>query len=381
MAKLQAADLVDLSKLEWLDLSDLVRMDEDWRRTLVISTRIYFGISLALALVTLGVAWAGATENPALILFICAGVAVCTVAMGYLLWSARRNEELLLKRLWPLVILSTVSVTFSVFLLRGYPGDFFLLYFLPIIGAAGYLGFAGGLGAGMVSALAYASIVLLSTELTPPVLTTLLLRSLIFILIAGLFGLIAERHLSLLDALRASHTQAIHLAVSDTKTGLFNRRYVSTRLRSEIARAERAKLPLSFLLIDVKGLGRINKQYGFAAGDMVLDTLGKLIQKQLRATDVPSRWGEDEFGILLYNSNLEGALTVARRIADEVAHAQFKSPEGEANIPVTINQGIATFPDHTMDRTGQELTECAAQALEKARRQNVQGGTIAVYTG
>lgn len=380
MAKAQVADLVDLSKLEWLDLSDLVRMDEDWRRTLVVSTRLFFAISLVLALLTLVIGVVDSPESAELTLFLCGGVIVCTGAMGYLLWSARQDEDLLLRRLWPLVILSIISVTFTVFLLRNFPGDFFLLYFLPVIGAAGYLGFAGGLGTGIMSALAYASIVLLSTELSPSVLTTLLLRSLVFILVAGLFGLIAERHLSLLDALRASHTQAIHLAVSDSKTGLFNQRYVSSRLRSEIARAERAKLPLSFLMIDIDGLERINKENDFATGDSVLDALGKIIQRQLRATDVPARWGDDEFGILLYNSPLEGARIVAQRIADDLGKANLKNSETNQPIRVTVTQGIASFPEHSTDRTGQELIERAEQAILTGRKQNPQGNTIAVYS-
>lgn len=373
-------DLVDLNKLEWLDLSDLVRMDAEWRHTLVLVTRLHFGISVVLAAGTLIVGVVLRPESDAMTFLLCGGIVAAIAAMGYLLWWARNDEERLVKSLWPLVTLSILAVTFTVFFLRGLQGDFFLLYLLPLISAAGYLGFTGGLGAGLASALAYSTIVALSVEFTGPVVSALLLRDVIFILVPGLFGLITERHLSLLDALRASHTQAIYLAVTDTKTGLFNQRYLATRLRSEIARAERAKLPLSFLVIDVNNLSAINHEQGFSAGDAVLDALGKIVQKQLRATDVPSRWGADEFGILLYNSDAAGAEIVAKRVAADISAEPIKNPETGQPIPVSIAQGIATFPAHTKDRSGSELTERAETALRQAKARDGKSNSIAIYS-
>lgn len=84
MVKAQVADLVDLSKLEWIDLSDLVRMDQDWRHTLVVSTPLFFGISLVLALLTLIIGIVDSPESTELTLFLCGSVVVCTGAMGYL---------------------------------------------------------------------------------------------------------------------------------------------------------------------------------------------------------------------------------------------------------------------------------------------------------
>jgi diguanylate cyclase (GGDEF)-like protein len=183
-----------------------------------------------------------------------------------------------------------------------------------------------------------------------------------------------------LQGLRASHNQAIYLAVTDTKTGLFNQHYLSTRMRSEIARAERAKIPVSFLMIDVNNLTQVNARFGFAGGDMVLDALGKVILKQLRATDIPSRWGADEFGVLLYNSDGAGATIVARRIADEIAATAFKDPESGRTFHVSMAQGIASYPHDTVDRTGNELTARALDALRRGKSQDGRGNSITVYS-
>jgi diguanylate cyclase (GGDEF)-like protein len=363
-------ELVRLADLEWLDLSDLIRLDEDWRHTLVSISRLHLGVTAIIAVLVIGYALVGRlSPSPVEILSI-AVLILCTAGMAYLVLAVPPDADRMLQRLRLVVLLSIAAVSLMVFLLRDLQGDYYLLYLLPLISAAGYLGFTGGLLAGVVSAAAYAVIFLLpSPSLSPEAISSLLLRGLVFVLVASLLGLISERHLSLLGALRASHAQAIQLAVSDTKTGLFNQAFLQARLPSEISRAERSKTPVAFLLIDVDGLDRINREHGYASGDAVLETLGRAIQKQLRVTDLPSRWGVDEFGVLLYNSDAQGAQIVAQRLAEEVSVFAF-SDSGGHDFHVTISQGIAAFPTHTKDRSGAELVDRALQAMRRAKPQH-----------
>ncbi len=363
-------DLVRLADLEWLDLSDLIRMDEEWRRTLVNIARLHFLITAVIAALVTAYILVLRPATSLGELFAVGGMIVCLVAMGVLVVGARRDEQRLLKNLGLIVLFSIIAVSLMVFMLRDLQGDYDLLYLLPLVSAAGYLGFTGGLLAGVASAIAYAIVFFLSPiSLAPGSVATLLLRMLVFVLVASLLGLISERHLSLLGALRASHTQAIQLAITDSKTGLFNQSFMESRLASEISRAERSQNPVSFLAIRVSGLEEIRHDRGFAVADTVLKTIGQIIQKQLRMTDVASRWGADEFGVLLYNSDTAGAESVAHRVAADLGNQTFTDPANGHTFEVAVSQGIATFPTHTRDQSGKELVTRAFQAMSQVRDQ------------
>lgn len=360
-------DLVRLADLEWLDLSDLVRMDEDWRRTLVTIARLHLGVSAVLALTVITYILLGHPSSSLGDIVAIAGIAACVAAIAHFVLTGQEDQARLLQNLRLVVFLSILSVSLMVYLLRDLQGDYYLLYFLPIVSAAGYLGFTGGLLAGVACALAYAVVFWLSpVAITPGALAVVGLRALVFVLVAGLLGLIAERHLSLLNALRASHTQAIQLAMTDSKTGLFNQGYLRARLGSEISRAERSQTPVAFLMVNVHGMDAINRDRGHSAGDAVLQTVGQAIQKQLRATDLPSRWGADEFGVLLYNSDENGAEAVAFRLADDLAQHPPVDPSSGQPLMVGLSQGIAAYPAHTQDKSGAELVDRAFQALQRA---------------
>lgn len=371
-------DLVRLADLEWLDLSDLIRMDDDWRRTLAMVSRLHFAISVMLAVVVLAYGLFAHVATPVEYAAM-VGVVVCVAGMAYFVFGAKDDEARMRQNLRPLVFLSIIAVSLMVYLLRDLQGDYYLLYLLPLVSAAGYLGFTGGLLAGIGSAVAYAAVFLVSPiALAPGSISALLLRALIFVLVSSLLGLIAERHLSLLSALRVSHTQAIQLAVTDTKTGLFNQRFLQARMPSEMSRALRSKTPVAFLVMDVDGLEDINRQHGYSAGDTVLHTVGQVLQKQLRVTDVPSRWGPDELGILLYNSDAAGAEVVARRVTSDLAQQSFADPTTGKPFTVTVSQGIAAFPAHTQEKSGKEMVDRAYQAMQRSKGQP--GHPIVVYS-
>ncbi len=359
--------LVRLADLEWLDLSDLIRLDDDWRRTLVTVSRLHLGVAAVLAVLVAGYVLVARGGVSLVEIIATGGLILSVLGMAFLVLRLKEDETRILKSLRLVVLLSIAAVSFMAFLLRNLQGDYYLLYFLPLVSAAGYLGFTGGLLAGLASALAYAIVFFLSSlSITPELLSSMLLRGLVFVLVATLLGLIAERHLSLLGALRASHSQAIQLAVTDTKTGLFNQFFLKARLPSEVSRAERSKTPVAFLIVDVDGLDRINREHGYSVGDAVLETVGRSIQKLLRVTDLPSRWGADEFGVLLYNSDAQGALVVAQRLADDLSLFSFADASG-SDFHVSVSQGIAAFPAHTQDHSGAELVDRAFQAMRQAK--------------
>ncbi|HEX8172726.1 MAG TPA: GGDEF domain-containing protein [Thermoanaerobaculia bacterium] len=129
------------------------------------------------------------------------------------------------------------------------------------------------------------------------------------------------------------------VSTRDTLTGLFNRWYVIEKIDSEINRALRHGSPMSVLMLDIDHFKRINDTYGHAAGDQVLQTIGKLLRDSCRVYDVPGRYGGEEFCIVLPETRLGNTTVVAERIRQRLASTEVTC--GDAAITVTASIGIA----------------------------------------
>lgn len=158
-------------------------------------------------------------------------------------------------------------------------------------------------------------------------------------------------------------TQMESMAIIDTLTGLFNRRRFEASLSKEFKRSVRYKHPLSCLLTDVDGLGRVNDEYGQQAGDAVLKEIAQLIQKNIREVDVAARWGGEEFIVLIPNTPKDDALQVAARIMKAMANHSFASIGGKK---MTLSIGVAGLPNPAID-IEEKLVQAAETALKQAK--------------
>lgn len=130
-----------------------------------------------------------------------------------------------------------------------------------------------------------------------------------------------------------------HLSMTDTLTGLFNRRHFNTRLKYEWDRAMREKTLLSVLMIDVDNFKNYNDTYGHLQGDAALRGIANILrQKLLRATDMLARWGGEELAVLLPVTDLPGACVVAEKLRAAVEAHVFER-EGEPTH-LTISIGV-----------------------------------------
>lgn len=150
---------------------------------------------------------------------------------------------------------------------------------------------------------------------------------------------------------------------TDGLTGVYNRRYWQQQLEYEIQRAERYEHPLSLLLFDLDKFKDLNDRYGHQGGDFVLIELSRLIGSLLRDTDLLGRYGGEEFGIILPDTGIAGALQVANRICDTVA--QHKMLFNQQTIRATLSIGVVSYFDQSVD----ELIQRADTALYCAKRQ------------
>lgn len=171
-----------------------------------------------------------------------------------------------------------------------------------------------------------------------------------------------------------------HIGLTDPLTGVHNRRYFDQRLQEEVSRAQRQGYPLSCLFLDVDHFKRVNDQYGHQTGDCVLREVAWRIKNQLRSIDVLGRYGGEEFAVLLVQTDMGSALTIAERIRHSIAKQLFKG-EGEETLAATLSVGVATLRDcnrgQNAEALAQQLVAQADQALYRAKH----GGRNCVVGG
>lgn len=155
------------------------------------------------------------------------------------------------------------------------------------------------------------------------------------------------------------------LAITDSTTLLFTRRYCLERLQEELARSIRRKLWLSFLMADIDHFKRYNDQFGHLVGDVVLRQVARIIKGELREIDLVGRYGGEEFLILLAQTDKQGAKLAAERIRQAVESQTIRAYDEK--LGVTLSLGVATFPEDGGE--AKELIDKADIALYRAKKQ------------
>ncbi len=148
---------------------------------------------------------------------------------------------------------------------------------------------------------------------------------------------------------------ALHLpqleeeARADSKTGLANARHFREALTEELTRARRFSRPLSVLVADLDLLRNINNTYGHLAGDAVLTGVSDILRSHLRHYDVASRFGGEEFAILLPETTCREAWEIAERSREAVASTPIWAESAQQYVSATLSMGVACFPTHGTD--------------------------------
>ncbi|ONG41754.1 hypothetical protein BKE30_02635 [Alkanindiges hydrocarboniclasticus] len=148
------------------------------------------------------------------------------------------------------------------------------------------------------------------------------------------------------------------LSLTDSLTGLANRRAFEQRLKMEWQRATRYEHPLTVMLIDVDHFKRFNDDFGHQTGDHVLAQVGAILQQAVRTTDLACRYGGEEFVIILPDTPLDDALPIAHRIREHVADYRWEARQ------VTVSVGVAQL---NQQKTPNQLVSDADQALYQAK--------------
>ena len=137
--------------------------------------------------------------------------------------------------------------------------------------------------------------------------------------------------------------QAKLLSETDELTGLYNTRGFAIAANRLFGQAVRYGRTASLLMVDCDNLKPVNDSHGHEAGNRLLRQVANAVQSELRATDVPARYGGDEFIVMLPDTPLRGALEVAERIRRAIEMATFTTENGR--VPTTVSIGVASYPE------------------------------------
>ncbi|MBI4577895.1 MAG: diguanylate cyclase [Planctomycetes bacterium] len=176
-----------------------------------------------------------------------------------------------------------------------------------------------------------------------------------------------EEDLYFFEALANHATAAIinarlyHQATTDPLSKLYTRRQFEILLHENIRRSEQSGTPLSLLMVDIDHFKRVNDNFGHPVGDEVIRQVSEIMRGCVRSADVCSRYGGEEFAVLLLDTDATGGQVLAEKIRRTVQTHRFE----DSRLKATISLGVATCPVHTTDE--RELVKKSDQALYRAK--------------
>jgi two-component system cell cycle response regulator len=174
------------------------------------------------------------------------------------------------------------------------------------------------------------------------------------------------RRKRLQDRLQENYQKSLSLALTDSLTGLYNRRYLTAHLDGLMARhAEGATMGPALLLLDIDWFKRVNDTYGHAAGDAVLRELSARVSRHLRPFDLVARYGGEEFVVVLPETPQRVAEGVAERLRTVIAEAPMTMGDPPVELSITISIGLAV--PETVQETAASLLRRADEALYAAK--------------
>ena len=169
--------------------------------------------------------------------------------------------------------------------------------------------------------------------------------------------------------IRELKTRIDNITTTDELTGLHNRKYLLERLDSEMSRAKRYNSNVSCILFDIDFFKVVNDMYGYEWGDVLLKKISEMLLNLARKEDVVTRYGDEEFMVILPDTTEENAFVFAERFRRDVEKMSFIPAGEDERHPIKISGGIATFPYmDNVDENSNSLIRYAEHALYNAKK-------------
>ena len=169
--------------------------------------------------------------------------------------------------------------------------------------------------------------------------------------------------------LKEFHDKIEEVSTTDELTGLHNRKYLQERLDAEISRAKRYKTSLSCLLFDIDFFKVVNDMYGYEWGDVLLKNFADKLKNLIRKEDVLTRYGDEEFIVILPNTPEDNAFLFGERFRRDIERMEFIPAGEEERHPITVSGGISTYPClANVEEDANTIIRYAEHALYNAKK-------------
>lgn len=256
-----------------------------------------------------------------------------------------------------------VSVLLLVFFTGGLQSDLYV-FLIFLIGLCGiYNDFSSTMKAGVISAVGYTAACVFSGRYSAEniLYSTLVIRDLLFLMAAFAISRI-NFEVKKYDELRKKE---FRLARTDKLTGLANRHYFDQKVKEEVEYANNYNTVLNVLMFDIDNFKGFNDTYGHLSGDKLLMLFSDIVRQCVRKSDIPIRYGGEEFMILIRDMDIIIAKSVGDRIRRQLEKQRIYLGPQDEHQRVTVSCGVAQYPRHAGDI--KDVIEKADQALYHAK--------------